>query len=122
MPVIHSERLHEKLTAAGVKSELVTVKGEGHGWGGPDAAETTEAAIQFLAEHLERASDGRCSRRTRSVKRRAVTASTPSLPLGVRPARAAIAIAAFVCSPTAATGRTRTTSRPSPPVPRDSRD
>ena len=48
VPAIHSERLHEKLTAAGVQSELVTVKGKGHGWGGPDAARTIEAAIRFL--------------------------------------------------------------------------
>jgi acetyl esterase/lipase len=52
VPAIHSERLHEKLTAAGVESKLVTVKGKGHGWGGPDAARTTETAIQFLAEQL----------------------------------------------------------------------
>jgi acetyl esterase/lipase len=52
VPVIHSERLHEKLTAAGVESKLVTVKGKGHGWGGPDAVRTTETAIRFLAEQL----------------------------------------------------------------------
>lgn len=52
VPAIHSERLHERLTAAGVESKLVTVKGKGHGWGGPDAARTTEAAIRFLSERL----------------------------------------------------------------------
>jgi acetyl esterase/lipase len=52
VPAIHSERLHEKLTAAGVESKLVTVKGKGHGWGGEDAARTTETAIRFLSEQL----------------------------------------------------------------------
>ena len=52
VPVIHSERLHEKLTAAGVESKLVTVRGKGHGWGGSDAARTTETAIEFLSEQL----------------------------------------------------------------------
>ena len=53
VPAIHSERLHKKLTAAGVESELVTVKGQGHGWGGADAARTTETAIRFLVEKLK---------------------------------------------------------------------
>jgi acetyl esterase/lipase len=53
VPAIHSERLHEKLTAAGVDSTLITVKGKGHGWGGPDAARAIEAAIAFLAEQLK---------------------------------------------------------------------
>ncbi len=53
VPAIHSERLHEKLTAAGVGSTLITVKGKGHGWGGPDAARTIETVIEFLSEHLK---------------------------------------------------------------------
>jgi acetyl esterase/lipase len=53
VPAIHSERLHEKLTAAGVKSELKTLKGKGHGWGGEDAARTAEESIRFLSEHLK---------------------------------------------------------------------
>lgn len=54
VPVIHSERLHDKLVATGVKSELVTVKGEGHGWGGAKAVETIDRAAAFLAEHLRK--------------------------------------------------------------------
>jgi acetyl esterase/lipase len=53
VPIIHSERLHKKLTEAGVKSEFLAVKGEGHGWVGPAAAETTEAAVKFLTQHLK---------------------------------------------------------------------
>jgi acetyl esterase/lipase len=54
VPAIHSERLHDKLVAAGAKAELLTVKGKGHGWGGEDAVRTTEAAVEFLREHLKR--------------------------------------------------------------------
>lgn len=54
VPVIHSERLHEKLTATGVKSELVTVRGAGHGWGGATAAETLDKSVAFLTEHLRK--------------------------------------------------------------------
>lgn len=53
VPIIHSERMYEKLKAAGVPAELITVKGEGHGWGGPVAARTTADAIKFLDEHLK---------------------------------------------------------------------
>jgi acetyl esterase/lipase len=52
VPIIHSERLHEKLTKAGVKSELITVKGAGHGWTGKDAISTTAATLEFLSKNL----------------------------------------------------------------------
>ena len=52
--MIHSEQLHEKLTAAGVKSELVTVNGGGHGWSGARAAETLDRSAKFLDEHLKK--------------------------------------------------------------------
>lgn len=52
VPVIHSERLRDKLAAAGVPAELLTVKGGGHGWGGRDAATTTAATLEFLSKHL----------------------------------------------------------------------
>ncbi len=52
VPIIHSERLHERLTAAGVKSELVTVKGQGHGWGGEESKRSIDLSLRFLAEHL----------------------------------------------------------------------
>jgi dipeptidyl aminopeptidase/acylaminoacyl peptidase len=53
VPVIHSERMLEKLRAAGVPADLITVKGEGHGWGGPVATRTTADAIRFLDAHLK---------------------------------------------------------------------
>jgi acetyl esterase/lipase len=52
VPIIHSERLHERLTKAGVKSELITVKGAGHGWTGKDAVSTTAATLEFLSKNL----------------------------------------------------------------------
>lgn len=53
VPVIHSELLYDKLRAAGVTAEFVKVKGEGHGWTGRAAGDSTEAAIKFLDEHLK---------------------------------------------------------------------
>ncbi|MBX9625478.1 MAG: alpha/beta hydrolase [Gemmataceae bacterium] len=53
VPILHSEMLLDKLRAAGVTAELLTVKGEGHGWFGPVAADTTAAAVRFLDGHLK---------------------------------------------------------------------
>ncbi|MBX9580969.1 MAG: alpha/beta hydrolase [Gemmataceae bacterium] len=53
VPVLHSELLLDKLRAAGVTAELLTVKGGGHGWAGPDLTRTTAAALDFLDEHLK---------------------------------------------------------------------
>lgn len=52
VPIIHSERLHERLTAAGVKSELVPLKGAGHGWAGDVSRRTIDLSLKFLSEHL----------------------------------------------------------------------
>jgi acetyl esterase/lipase len=53
VPIVHSERLLKKLTDAGVKGEMITVKGEGHGWDGKAAVKSTQDAIRFLDEHLK---------------------------------------------------------------------
>jgi acetyl esterase/lipase len=54
VPILHSERLHEKLVAAGVEAELVTVPGTGHGpWGPAQAASGMAAAVRFLDRHLK---------------------------------------------------------------------
>ncbi|OWK36635.1 alpha/beta hydrolase [Fimbriiglobus ruber] len=53
VPAVHSERLHDKLTAAGVKSELILLKGKGHGWGGVDAVQSSDAMFKFLDEYLK---------------------------------------------------------------------
>jgi len=52
VPTIHSERLHAKLKEAGVESELVILKGRGHGWGGDDSLATSATAAKFLTAHL----------------------------------------------------------------------
>lgn len=53
VPVIHSERLEEKLRAAGVPVELVAVTGAGHIWGGPSAVRGHADMVRFLDEHLK---------------------------------------------------------------------
>ena len=53
VPVIHSERLHDKLIAAGARSELLTVSGKGHGWGGEPAVDAMGTAIKFLKAELK---------------------------------------------------------------------
>ena len=53
VPVIHSEGLLKKLTDAGATAELVTVRGEGHGWTGPTFTRTVNDALKFLDTHLK---------------------------------------------------------------------
>jgi dipeptidyl aminopeptidase/acylaminoacyl peptidase len=53
VPVIHSENLAAKLKDAGAPAELITVSGEGHGWGGTTLVRNTDEAIQFLDTHLK---------------------------------------------------------------------
>lgn len=53
VPIIHSENLHKKLKDAGATTELITVRGEGHGWNGPVSARTTADALKFLDTHLK---------------------------------------------------------------------
>lgn len=53
VPVIHSERLLKKLTDAGVTADLITVKGEGHGWIGKAATKTNADTLEFLDTHLK---------------------------------------------------------------------
>ncbi|MBM3982885.1 MAG: alpha/beta hydrolase [Planctomycetes bacterium] len=53
VPVIHSENLQKKLKDAGATAELITVRGEGHGWSGPVLERTTNDALKFLDTHLK---------------------------------------------------------------------
>jgi acetyl esterase/lipase len=53
VPVIHSERLLKKLKDAGAKAELITVRGEGHGWGGAALTRSLNDTIKFLDTHLK---------------------------------------------------------------------
>lgn len=53
VPIIHSERMLKKLQEAGVTAELITVRGEGHGFTGKPAVTTVEDAIKFFDTHLK---------------------------------------------------------------------
>ncbi len=53
VPIVHSENLLAKLKDAGATAELVTVRGEGHGWGGVTLTRTTNDALKFLDTHLK---------------------------------------------------------------------
>ncbi len=53
VPIVHSENLLKKLKAAGATAELITVPGEGHGWGGATLARTLDESVKFLDEHLK---------------------------------------------------------------------
>jgi len=54
VPIVHSERLLDKLKELGVKADLITMKGEGHGWDGKAAVKSTQDTLQFLDEHLKK--------------------------------------------------------------------
>ncbi len=53
VPYVHSTRLHAKLKAAGVPTELVPMRGKSHGWFGDDARDSHERQMKFFAEHLK---------------------------------------------------------------------
>lgn len=53
VPIIHSENLEKKLKDAGAKVEFITVRGEGHGWGGKTLASTINDSVKFLDMHLK---------------------------------------------------------------------
>jgi dipeptidyl aminopeptidase/acylaminoacyl peptidase len=45
--------MHDRLKAAGVEVELLTLQGAGHGFKGEDAARAEKAAFDFLDKHLK---------------------------------------------------------------------
>lgn len=53
VPIIHSENLEKKLKDAGVTAEFITVRGEGHGWGGPALTRTLNDTVKFLDANLK---------------------------------------------------------------------
>ena len=53
VPIIHSENLQKNLKDAGATAELITVSGEGHGWGGKTLTRTIDDALKFLDTHLK---------------------------------------------------------------------
>ncbi len=54
VPIIHSERFHAKLKAAGVKTEFLVMNGRGHGWTGDDNEASAKAFVKFLDENLKK--------------------------------------------------------------------
>jgi acetyl esterase/lipase len=52
VPMVHSLRLQAKLKEAGVKNELIPMRGKGHGWFGEDAKESNERLLKYFAEQL----------------------------------------------------------------------
>lgn len=57
VPYVHSTKLHAKLKAAGVPTELVPMRGKSHGWLGEDARDSHERQMKFFAEHLKPAAN-----------------------------------------------------------------
>jgi len=53
VPIIHSENLVKKLQAEKVPVEMISVRGEGHGWSGPAFTRTFNDSIKFLDTHLK---------------------------------------------------------------------
>lgn len=51
VPIQHAENLHQKLTSAGVESEVVVIRGGRHSVAGA-ADEVTERATRFVRKHL----------------------------------------------------------------------
>lgn len=52
--VEQGEILDKALKKAGVETEMVVVKGGGHGWSGKDKERTDQLALTFLNKHLKR--------------------------------------------------------------------
>jgi acetyl esterase/lipase len=53
VPMLHTQRLHDRLTAAGVPSELVKYRGKGHGWFGPELGDSVTRASAFLDKYVK---------------------------------------------------------------------
>lgn len=54
VPIVHSERLHKKLTDAGAACELLPVRWKGHGWEGDAAKDSALTALAFLNKQLKK--------------------------------------------------------------------
>ncbi|MCI0703347.1 MAG: alpha/beta hydrolase [Planctomycetia bacterium] len=53
VPIIHSENLLKKLREEKATVEMISVRGEGHGWSGLALTRTFNDAIKFLDTHLK---------------------------------------------------------------------
>jgi acetyl esterase/lipase len=50
----HSEKMSKKLTDLGVSAELVTMQGDGHGWGGDKLTKTIDQTTRFFKDKLQK--------------------------------------------------------------------
>lgn len=50
----HSQVMNKKLQEVGVKSRLVVMEGEGHGWAGAKLQQSLDETLKFFAEHLKK--------------------------------------------------------------------
>ena len=52
VPLVHSERMHAALQAAGATSELIVIEGARHGFRGADQRRARQATVAFFEKHL----------------------------------------------------------------------
>ncbi len=52
--ISHSEKMAKKLTDLGVSAELVTMQGDGHGWGGDKLTKTIDQTTRFFKDKLQK--------------------------------------------------------------------
>ena len=55
VPLWHSEKMHEAFKAKGVESELMVIKGAGHGFSGKDGERANKAWAEWFEKHLLKA-------------------------------------------------------------------
>jgi len=53
VPIEHSRKMVAKLKELGVRTELMELEGESHGWVGDPVKKSNEKMLRFLAEHLK---------------------------------------------------------------------
>lgn len=54
VPLVHSEKLQEKLTASGVANQLIVIKEAGHGFAGEDKKRAESALVDWFNQHLRK--------------------------------------------------------------------
>jgi acetyl esterase/lipase len=53
VPFVHATRLAETCKAVGLSHELVTMTGDGHGWGGAKLDDSVKRSVAFFEKHLK---------------------------------------------------------------------
>ena len=54
LSIENSEKMVKKLTEVGVSARLVTMEGEGHGWGGEKLTKALNETVRFFQEKLKK--------------------------------------------------------------------